>query len=365
MQYFSKKPITLVYGPNSIGKSSLIKSLLYFRAIRVNGNQNLKTTDIFGDDVDFGGFYNAVHKHNTDKNITFLVDNDKGSEVLVNLFGYVSKDLYNYILLKNVNFEINEETILIFKLYIAFFLHSKNKDLMFHKVNKDKNNNPALEKDAKGFIDIGFLIINFLEKYSYEHRDELTDDDNVNFDAIEKISTKEFNNIANVVMNILQKYRKEKFPNPLFDIASEKQRKFTAEYTISSDGISIEYNIDGENLLDLEINDKFDLLSFAEDLKHNNSYVTKFLFHKHQLFERLFSVEKYSNFFTQMDIHEYVESLGHFYWDKDGDSVLEKWKDSISSFESRIAHCPFYPKKDNYNRPLFSGLKNISDRSLS
>jgi len=29
MQYFSRKPITLIYGPNSVGKSSLIHLLAY------------------------------------------------------------------------------------------------------------------------------------------------------------------------------------------------------------------------------------------------------------------------------------------------------------------------------------------------
>jgi AAA15 family ATPase/GTPase len=29
MQYFTKKPITLVYGPNSVGKSSLLHSQIY------------------------------------------------------------------------------------------------------------------------------------------------------------------------------------------------------------------------------------------------------------------------------------------------------------------------------------------------
>ena len=37
MQYFSKKPITLVYGPNSIGKSSFLHSQLYLEYLRALG----------------------------------------------------------------------------------------------------------------------------------------------------------------------------------------------------------------------------------------------------------------------------------------------------------------------------------------
>jgi len=38
MQFFIKKPITLVYGPNSVDKSSLLHSQLYFEYIIKNKN---------------------------------------------------------------------------------------------------------------------------------------------------------------------------------------------------------------------------------------------------------------------------------------------------------------------------------------
>jgi AAA15 family ATPase/GTPase len=44
-QTFTKKPLTLVYGPNSGGKSSFIEALLYFENIRASEQFELYDTD--------------------------------------------------------------------------------------------------------------------------------------------------------------------------------------------------------------------------------------------------------------------------------------------------------------------------------
>lgn len=41
MQYFTKKPITLIYGPNSVGKSSLIRALLFKEYLKTKRNSIL------------------------------------------------------------------------------------------------------------------------------------------------------------------------------------------------------------------------------------------------------------------------------------------------------------------------------------
>jgi ABC-type multidrug transport system ATPase subunit len=45
-QKVSKKPITLIYGPNSIGKSSYLRSLLYLQAIKQTGEIDIKNSSI-------------------------------------------------------------------------------------------------------------------------------------------------------------------------------------------------------------------------------------------------------------------------------------------------------------------------------
>ena len=77
MQTFSKKPITLIYGPNSIGKSSLIHMMMYTEYIFRENSFDLKKTSMFGDMVDLGGFGKLVYKRDLSKelNIEFQIDN--------------------------------------------------------------------------------------------------------------------------------------------------------------------------------------------------------------------------------------------------------------------------------------------------
>lgn len=69
IQRFKLKPLTLIYGPNSIGKSSVIHSIAYF--------SNLYKKSIFspseikvGDTINLGGFENFIHQKDIDNNIT-------------------------------------------------------------------------------------------------------------------------------------------------------------------------------------------------------------------------------------------------------------------------------------------------------
>ena len=69
LQRFDLKPITLIYGPNSIGKSSIIHSISYFN--------NLYKTSTFspseiklGDTINLGGFQNFVHKKDPEKEVS-------------------------------------------------------------------------------------------------------------------------------------------------------------------------------------------------------------------------------------------------------------------------------------------------------
>ena len=49
MQAFDKKPITLVYGANSIGKSTLLHRELYMQYVLDKKKVNVNKTTMFGD----------------------------------------------------------------------------------------------------------------------------------------------------------------------------------------------------------------------------------------------------------------------------------------------------------------------------
>jgi hypothetical protein len=58
------KPITLIFGPNSAGKSSIIHSLLLaHQAAVVDGNLDVRCPKIAGNSVDLGGFEDYIHRH--------------------------------------------------------------------------------------------------------------------------------------------------------------------------------------------------------------------------------------------------------------------------------------------------------------
>lgn len=57
------KPITLLFGPNSAGKSTIIQALHYAREIFERQNLNPDRTLIGGDSIDLGGFESLVHGH--------------------------------------------------------------------------------------------------------------------------------------------------------------------------------------------------------------------------------------------------------------------------------------------------------------
>ncbi len=68
------KPITLLFGPNSSGKSTIIHTLHYAREILDRQNFNAHSTIKGGENVDLGGFDNMVHGHDRSKNIKLQFD---------------------------------------------------------------------------------------------------------------------------------------------------------------------------------------------------------------------------------------------------------------------------------------------------
>ncbi len=57
------KPITLLFGANSAGKSTVLQALHYAREILARRNTDPDRTQYGGDRIDLGGFRNLVHNH--------------------------------------------------------------------------------------------------------------------------------------------------------------------------------------------------------------------------------------------------------------------------------------------------------------
>lgn len=73
-------PITLLFGQNSAGKSTVLQSLIYLREIVVNQNYDPDKTSLGGDWLDLGGFQNLIHGRNLGEaielSIGFELDGD-------------------------------------------------------------------------------------------------------------------------------------------------------------------------------------------------------------------------------------------------------------------------------------------------
>jgi hypothetical protein len=71
------RPLTLVFGPNSAGKSSFIHSLLVLhQAAVVDGNLDVHCPKLAGNSVDLGGFAEYVHRHALDGSVSWELEFD-------------------------------------------------------------------------------------------------------------------------------------------------------------------------------------------------------------------------------------------------------------------------------------------------
>lgn len=71
-QSIDLRPVTLLFGPNSAGKSTILQALHYLREILERGNVDPDRT-IAGGLIDLGGFVTLVHNHELDRTVTLKV----------------------------------------------------------------------------------------------------------------------------------------------------------------------------------------------------------------------------------------------------------------------------------------------------
>ena len=84
------KPLTLLFGPNSAGKSTIVQALHYAREIFERHNLDPDQTLLGGDAIDLGGFQSIVHGHDLSLPVTLRFDLDLTDE---DLPGYLSDAL--------------------------------------------------------------------------------------------------------------------------------------------------------------------------------------------------------------------------------------------------------------------------------
>jgi predicted ATPase len=73
-------PLTLLFGSNNAGKSTIIHALIYAREIFERGNTDPRRTEMGGDLIDLGGFDNLVYGHDRKRSIRMRFELDIKAE---------------------------------------------------------------------------------------------------------------------------------------------------------------------------------------------------------------------------------------------------------------------------------------------
>jgi AAA ATPase domain/AAA domain len=83
MQRVPVKPLTLIFGANSSGKSSILQGLLLAHHGMETGEYDAHQTKLAGDLVDLGGFRNYVHKHDVSSAVKLCFETEIDREALL------------------------------------------------------------------------------------------------------------------------------------------------------------------------------------------------------------------------------------------------------------------------------------------
>ena len=70
------RPLTLIFGANSSGKSSILHSLILARDAQETGVLDVHRTNVGGESVDLGGFRQFIHRRDVNRRIEWSTELD-------------------------------------------------------------------------------------------------------------------------------------------------------------------------------------------------------------------------------------------------------------------------------------------------
>ncbi|MFC1792719.1 DUF3696 domain-containing protein [Planctomycetota bacterium] len=107
------RPLTLFFGANSAGKSTILHAFHYVREILERQNYDADQTLSGGEFIELGGFGDFVHKKEMDRSVIIRIDFDLTRE---NLTDYLTDDLY----LNNMEVRFEEDSFELGSIYYQF-----------------------------------------------------------------------------------------------------------------------------------------------------------------------------------------------------------------------------------------------------
>ncbi len=193
-QTFSQKPITLVYGANSVGKSSVLHFSLLIEYLKETGKLSLEESYFAGDKLDLGGFENFIHKKDISNKISYQLAFDKEEEInkyFSPLYGLLKSYERKGVFKEHISKKDILKRILNYKMKDpeSLYLHKGMKAELSNTISTLK---PEEFRDSYESIFIKFLMINknnsLIQYYRKERKKELVTDylNHNNIDVLHK-----------------------------------------------------------------------------------------------------------------------------------------------------------------------------------
>ncbi|MBI4026277.1 MAG: AAA family ATPase [Verrucomicrobia bacterium] len=117
------RPITLLFGANSAGKSTILQALHYARELLERNNANPDQTLLGGEAIELGGFRNLVHRHDLERTIKIRLDitpTADGIPTLAELLGITETES------QEGTYDINDEAATVSIELTARWDHDRN-----------------------------------------------------------------------------------------------------------------------------------------------------------------------------------------------------------------------------------------------
>lgn len=328
--------ITMLYGPNSAGKSSILQAICYIAEV-LNGNLDVDITSHGGEGMDLGGFQNLLYNHdlNNTMKIGFELDlnyvtvddfvkfEDTNNYASVNnIFiqieisysdyehhPYVSKIKYLYNQKYKLGLNVDKD---LSKPYIA--LHAYDEADMFdYELNDDEIEKTYDELFSDYSQDCIFIEVDGKNKLGALPRIKKDDYFRI-FDDDMDVRTRHVLNLIHIPLNILRTLTKQyRFLGPIRNIPPRNfmpQKSHTDErwadgmaawdalYSMSSDEINLLNRFMGEDMLNTGYRVDVKEYKAINNLPDINSYYEsdiKSYLNQSFIFRKLFLVDYKSN----------------------------------------------------------------------
>lgn len=170
-QEFSNKPITLLYGPNSIGKSSVLHFQMLLNYFFTKNSYDLVETDMFGDRISLGGFDKYIHKRDKDNELIIKFDIENCGKAFNKFINIEKKyltclDALKFFKIDTIIEIINNSEKYIFGIFKESKLYRKN---IFGCETKSRDGNIKLNAHSKEWSEGMYVYSTYYPSYDDSH----------------------------------------------------------------------------------------------------------------------------------------------------------------------------------------------------